>query len=292
VDSYQGLGGSLAEHLRELGFRAAVGAPIVLHGRLWGAVLVSSHDAPFPPDAEQRVGDFAELAAHALAHAQAREDLAASRARIVEAADAERRRLERNLHDGAQQRLVSLALTLRVAALKLPEESEARALVERAGEDLAEALAELREFARGVHPAVLTERGLAAALESLAARAPLPVQLEVRIAGRLPEQVEAALYYVAAEGLTNAARYARARSVSIAVTGSDDHAEIEVGDDGIGGASQESGSGLRGLCDRVEAFGGRLRLHSPPGGGTALSARIPLRVSSPRSPSDPASAPA
>ena len=207
IDDYDALDGSLAVHLRGLGFRCAVAAPIFLDGRLWGAVIVSSIDPePFPAGAEQRIADFAELAAQALANADAREELAASRARIVAAGDAERRRLERNLHDGAQQRLVSLALMLRMAARRHPGDPD----LVRAGEELTHALQELRELARGIHPAVLTERGLEPAVEALATRAPLPVELDVSLGDeRLPGPVEAAAYYVVAEALTNVAKYAQ-----------------------------------------------------------------------------------
>ena len=209
VDDYGEVEGELAARLRGLGFKSAVAAPIVLGG-LWGAVVVSSVGEAFPPGAEQRIADFAELAAQALANAQSRQDLAASRARIVQAGDAERRRLERNLHDGAQQRLVSLALMLRMASRRHPQDPE----LEQAAEELSRALAELRELARGIHPAVLTERGLEPALEALAARAPLPVELEVA-AERLPEPVEAAAYYLVAEALTNVAKYAQASEVHV-----------------------------------------------------------------------------
>ncbi len=273
VDDYGGLEGELATKLQELGFHSAVAAPIFLDGRMWGAVIVSSVDPhPFPPGAEQRIADFAELAAQAMANANARSELAASRARIVQAGDAERRRLERNLHDGAQQRLVSLALMLRLAARRHPGDPD----LERAGEELAHALQELRELARGIHPAVLTERGLQPAVEALATRAPLPVVVGLTLGeDRLPAPVEAAAYYVVAEALTNVAKYARATEVSVAVERSNGHARIEVRDDGVGGAAADGGSGLRGLADRVEALGGRLVVDSPVGCGTTLRAEIP-----------------
>jgi PAS domain S-box-containing protein len=278
VDSYRNLTGELAEQLRDLGFACAVAAPVTLGGRLWGAVIVSSVDPePFPEGDEQRIGDFAELAAQALANAQAHQELAASRARIVEAADAERRRLERNLHDGAQQRLVSLSLMLGLVARRLGGEPEARAALERAREDLSEALEELRELARGIHPAVLSERGLAPAIAGLTARAPLPVTHEVELDERLPEPVEAAAYYVVAEALTNAARHAQATAVRVHVRHTDGVAQVEVADDGVGGAEGHLGSGLRGLADRVEALGGRLGLESRAGLGTTVRAEIPVR---------------
>ncbi len=282
VDTYEGQEGELAETLRSLGFRSAVAAPVVLGGRLWGAVIVSSVDPePFPEGAEQRIADFAELASQALANAEAREQLAASRARIVQAGDAERRRLERNLHDGAQQRLVSLSLTLRLAARRLGDDPELLA----AGEELAQALEELRELARGIHPAVLTEYGLVPAIQALATRTPIPVDLELDLDERLPAPVEAAAYYVVAEALTNVAKYAEASGALVHVFRSErsgDEASgrgrrracVEVRDDGIGGALQD-GSGLRGLADRVEALGGALYLRSPEGEGTTLLAEIP-----------------
>jgi PAS domain S-box-containing protein len=273
IDDYDAIGGGeLATHLRGLGFRCSVAAPIFLDARLWGAVIVSSVDPqPFPPGDEQRIADFSELAAQAIANANAREELAASRARIVAAGDAERRRLERNLHDGAQQRLVSLALMLRLAARRHPDDAD----LGSAGQELTFALEELRELARGIHPAVLTERGLAPAVESLAARAPLPVEVSIDLLERLPDAVEAAAYYVVAEALTNVAKYACASVVSVGVGRGNGHALIEVCDDGVGGALAEGGSGLRGLADRVEALGGRFVLQSPVGEGTTLRAEIP-----------------
>ncbi len=271
IETYAGKQGELAETLRSRGYRSAVGAPIVLGGRLWGALVVSNQTPdPFPADAEKRVGDFAELAAQALANADARAQLAASRARIVQAGDAERRRLERNLHDGAQQRLVSLSLTLRMAARRHPGDAELLA----AGDELKHALEELRELARGIHPAVLTEYGLEPGLRVLAGRAPLPVELDVELDERLPAPVEAAAYYVAAEALTNVAKHAHASAVTVRVRREDGLAVIEVADDGRGGADL-GGSGLRGLGDRVEALAGRLAIHSPPGAGTVLRAEMP-----------------
>jgi len=272
VDSYTDLDGELAASLRDLGHQSAVAGPIFQDGRLWGAVIVSGPDEPFPPGAEQRIADFAELAGQALASARAREDLAASRARIVQAGDAERRRLERNLHDGAQQRLVSLALMLRLAARRHPDDEE----LVQAGEELSFALQELRELARGIHPAVLTERGLEPAVRAVADRAPVPVELSVALDERLPGPVEAAAYYVVAEALTNVAKYARATVVSIGVERTNGHARIEVRDDGVGGAAPARGTGLRGLADRVEALGGRLTVDSPLGAGTTLRAEIPV----------------
>jgi signal transduction histidine kinase len=205
------------------------------------------------------------------------EELRASRARLVEASDAARRRIERDLHDGAQQRFVSLALTLRLARNRLDPDSEAASLVDRGLEELDAGLSELRELARGIHPAVLSERGLAPALESLAARAPVPVSCSVLPAQRLPLPVETAAYFLVAEALTNVARYAHASEADVAVTRENGRAVIEVRDDGVGGADPGSGSGLRGIADRVAALDGRLHVESPVGGGTVVRAEIPVR---------------
>jgi signal transduction histidine kinase len=241
------------------------------------------HDGAFAPGDEDRISSFAELAAQALANAEAREQLAASRRRIVEAGDAERRRLERNLHDGAQQRLVATALTLRLAERRLDADADAdpgavRGLLAQAHGEVEQALGELRELARGLHPAVLTDRGLAAALEALATRAPVPVEVVGAPDERLPERVEAAAYYVVSEALANVTKYARASAVRVEVEQVDGHLVVTVSDDGVGGADAAAGSGLRGLADRVEALGGRLEVTSPPGAGTTLRARVPAAV--------------
>ena len=262
--------------LRELGVRASVGAPVVVHGELWGAVVGATKDASFPLGAEQRLAAFAELVAQALANAEAREELAASRKRLVEAALVERRRLERNLHDGAQQRLVGLSMTLRLAERQLERDPEvARDALARANAELSEALEELRELARGLHPAVLTDHGLQAALGALASRAPLPVELSVDLDDRLAEPLEAAAYFVVAEALTNVARYASARTASVTVRREADDVLVEVTDDGSGGADPDAGTGLRGLIDRVEALGGRLEVQSPVDRGTTVRAWLP-----------------
>ena len=277
VESFEGMPGRTAELVRGLGFRSAVGAPISFTGSVWGAVIVSTvEDRPFEHGAEQRLADFAALVGLALANAEAREQVRASRARIVQAGDAERRRLERNLHDGAQQRLVALSLTLRLSEMRLAAgDPEAGALVRQANVELADALEELRELARGIHPAILTDRGLAPALEMLAGRSSIPVEVCAAIEERLPAPVEAAAYYLVAEALTNASKHADATSGRVSMAREDGYAVIEVADDGVGGADDRVGTGLRGLCDRVEALGGRLDVESPAGGGTTLRARIP-----------------
>ena len=204
------------------------------------------------------------------------EELRASRARIVEAADAERRRIERNLHDGTQQRLVSVAMALGLAEAKLPGDPEAaERIVREAREGLSGALAELRELSQGIHPGILSERGLQPALEELAYQAPIPIAVDVALDRRLPEPVEAAAYYVVCESLANVAKYAQATAVSVRVARENGRALIEVADDGVGGADEARGSGLRGLVDRVEALGGKFWLASPPGRGTVVRAEIP-----------------
>jgi GAF domain-containing protein len=278
VDDYADVAGELAEKIRAVGIASSVAAPITVAGKLWGAIVATTgRPRTIPAYTEQRVASFAELVAHALANVDARQQLAASPARIVEAADSERRRLERNLHDGAQQRLVSLALALRLARADVGRDPEAaRRRLEGAEAQLAHALEELRELARGIHPAVLTDRGLAAALEALAVAAPLPVELEDVPAPTLPPAIEAATYYLVAEGVANAAKHARASAVTVRVGRDEGRARIEVCDDGVGGASSPSGGGLSGLADRVEALGGRLEIVSPPARGTSLVAEIPL----------------
>jgi signal transduction histidine kinase len=206
------------------------------------------------------------------------EQLRESRARIVEAGDTERRRLERNLHDGAQQRLVSLALALGLAESKVEQEpATAVTLLQAAREELTQALSELRELARGIHPAVLTERGLTYALTTLVERAPVEVVLDVRLDERPPPAIEAAAYYVVAEALANVAKYARATTATVSIGTDGERMHVEVSDDGVGGADATAGSGLRGLDDRVQAFGGSLRVISRPGQGTRILAELPLR---------------
>jgi PAS domain S-box-containing protein len=266
-----------AERLARHGVNSFVAAPITVSGRLWGVVsaLLSPPDC-FWPGAEERLDAFTRLVSLALANEEARGELAASRARLVTAGDEERRRLERNLHDGAQQRLVSLSLSLRLAQAKLTDDPEAaRELLDTAGEELGVALEELRELARGIHPAVLTERGLGPALQSLCDRAPLAVDLELLVHDHLPKRVEAAAYYVVSEALANVAKYAHASGATVNVSTADGLAVVEVSDDGVGGADPERGSGLRGLSDRIEALDGTLFVHSPPGKGTRIQAEIP-----------------
>jgi signal transduction histidine kinase len=252
-------------------------APIIVDGKEWGLAEVSSSRAqPFPFDTEARLTDFARLVAMAIANAQARSDLTASRARVVTAADTARRRLERDLHDGAQQRLVSLALKARMTELSLPEDQEAvRDQLAEIVQGLGDVSEELRAISRGIHPAILSKGGLGPALRSLAGRSAVPVELDVDVPGRLPDHVEVAAYYVVAEALTNTARHAHAGQVKVTVKTADGHLDLMVQDDGAGGADLANGSGLIGLVDRVEAVGGHLWVNSPAGVGTSLAASIP-----------------
>jgi signal transduction histidine kinase len=269
----------LAEQMERLDVNSLVAAPITVSGCTWG-VVVTTLTAPhsFPPGTEERLEEFTQLVSLALANEESRTQLAASRVRLVSAGDEERRRLERNLHDGAQQRLVSLALSLRHARGRLVSDpGETGALLSAASAELDVALEELRELARGIHPAVLTNRGLAPALESLADRAPLPVELELELptGRRLPEAVEAAAYYLVSEALANIAKHANACCAVVRVASDNGSAVVEIADDGVGGADPHGGSGLRGLTDRIEALDGTLDVFSPPGGGTRIRAEIP-----------------
>ena len=281
IESYAEVGGEIGGRVRGMGVASSVAVPIKVAGATWGALVVPfGADEPEPPHAERRLQAFAELVSLGLASAHARDELEASRLRIVQAADAERRRLERNLHDGAQQRLVGLAVALRLAQDRIrtrPE--EASDLLRGAAKELSEALTELRELAQGIHPAVLTERGLETALEVLAARAPLPVALDVRLSERLPGPVEAAAYYVAAEALANVVKHAGAGSARVRAQRENGRAIIEVEDDGAGGADPE-GSGLFGLRDRVETLEGSMWIESPPGRGTLVHAELPVHARS------------
>jgi signal transduction histidine kinase len=277
VDDYDDVEGELAAKLREFGIRSVVGAPIFVAGRLWGAVMASSvQPHAFPPGTEARMVSFAELVTAALANVDAREQLAASRARIVEAADAARRRIERDLHDGAQQRLVSLALSLRLLESSLEPNSPASRELEAARAELEAALEELRELARGIHPSILTDRGLEAALATVGSRSTVPVELSLEGCGGLPLSVQTTAYFVVAEALTNASKHAGADRIDVRVAAGEGYATVEVRDDGRGGARPARGSGLSGLADRVSALGGTLQIESPAGAGTTIRAQIPV----------------
>ena len=268
---------------RGLGGVSAVGAPIRVAGHLWGAALVvAQREEALPAPTEERLADFAELAATAIANAETQAELTASRARVVASADEARRRIERNLHDGAQQRLVSVALQLRAAQADLPAGLEQlSAELDRIAVGLGETLEELQELARGIHPQILSDRGLRPALEMLARRSVIPVVLSVGTDRRLPEPVEVGAYYVVSEALTNAAKHAHATSMTVEVETVDGILHIQIHDDGVGGAGFSGGSGLVGLRDRVEVLGGRITLRSPLGHGTTLTVELPVREQAP-----------
>jgi signal transduction histidine kinase len=269
--------GSLGVAARESGFRSAVGTPILVDGKLWGVVIAGSTlEQPMPPDTEARLASFTELLAMAIANAQSRVALAASRARIVAAGDESRRRIERDLHDGAQQRLVHAVIVLKLALAALPQdEQNARDLVSEALRHAEEANSELREMAHGILPAALTRGGLRAAVEALLPRVSLPVSADV-LAGRLPDGVEATAYFVISEALTNVVKHAKASGAQVTALVEDGVLQVEVRDDGIGGARAGGATGLGGLTDRVAALDGKLLVESPKGEGTRVLARLPL----------------
>jgi PAS domain S-box-containing protein len=275
VDDWGGLTGEMADAIFRVGYRSTAAVPIVVAGSLWGAVAIASED-PLPPDSEDRLGGFCELVSLAVASAQAREDLIASRRRLVRAGDEQRRRLERNLHDGAQQRFVSVLLRLRLAQGRLAADPTTTSdLLHDAARELDKGLQELREIARGLHPAILGDLGLLPALESLAERLTMPVEIEAD-AERLPEHVEATAYYIVAEALTNVAKHSGAGHARVSVRRDGAVVRCEIADDGRGGADTSSGTGILGLRDRAEAAGGTLSLVSPPGRGTVVTAVLPL----------------
>ena len=278
VDDYAGVRGELVKRLRAMGIKSAVGAPVKVAGGIWGGIIASSgRPHAFPEGAENQLADFAELVTAALANVDAREQLAASRARIVEAGYEERRRLGRDLHDGAQQEFVGAVISLKLAQRRWAQApGEARELVEEALEHMESGIHDLRELAAGIHPSVLTDRGLSAALETLATRSPMPVEIGQVPPGRLPAPVETSAYFVVAEALTNAAKHSGCSHVYVSVQIENGSATVEVHDDGVGGADPSAGSGLRGLADRVSALGGRLEIESPAGEGTTVRARIAM----------------
>jgi signal transduction histidine kinase len=279
-EDYEASAGPIAATVRELGIRAAVASPIVVEGATWGVIAVLSRKPePLPPDTEGRLTEFSQQAGIAVANAKSRSDLAESRARIVRAGDEARRRFERDLHDGAQQRLVSLGLELRAAEATVPPElGDLRPRLSRLETGLNNVLDDLRELSRGLHPAVLTEGGLVPALSSLARRSAVPVELRLELgAERFEEPVEAAAYYVASEAMTNTAKHAQASRSEVRATQRDSWLELVVSDDGRGGAVSSIGSGLTGLVDRVEAIGGTIRIDSPPERGTAIQVKLPIK---------------
>jgi signal transduction histidine kinase len=278
-DDYTDATGPIATVVRGLGIRSAVASPIVVEGATWGVVGVLSRRAqPMAADTEARLAEFSQVAGMAVANAKSRSDLAQSRARIVRAGDEARRRFERDLHDGAQQRLVSLGFQLQAAEESLsPDTNDLGRTLSDLRAEVGNVLDDLRELSRGLHPAVLSEGGLTPALRALARRSAVPVELRLELNGeRFEDSVEAAAYFVASEALTNSAKHARASRVEVRIGRSGSSLELHVADDGRGGADASKGSGLTGLVDRVDAIGGSIRIESPPGSGTTIHAKLPI----------------
>jgi signal transduction histidine kinase len=280
IDGHGDASGPLGAVFREVGIHSAVGTPVVVEGRLWGVMSVgSTQEQPLPADTEARLAGFTDLLGTAIANADSRAELNASRARIVAAADEARRRIERDLHDGAQQRLVSLGLQLRTVQSAMPPElGELDSELSRVTEGLASVVDELREIARGIHPAILAHGGIGPVLKTLARRSPIPVQLDVRADARLPQRVEVATYYVVSEALTNAAKHAHASVIKVEVETVDGALRVRVRDDGTGGADPSRGSGLVGLKDRVETLGGKITVQSQHRAGTSVDVELPIEV--------------
>jgi signal transduction histidine kinase len=281
IDDYQdAASGSLGDIYRDRNVQSAVGVPIMAEGILWGMMAIASTGSqPLPPDTESRLASFTELVAMAIANAESRAQLTASRARIAAAADQTRRRFERDLHDGIQQQLVSLLLNLQTAESDGPcENCGLSGLVERTAQSLVGALDALQEISRGLHPAILSKAGLGSAFKALARRSAVPVELDVRSQRRLPEHIEVAIYYVVAEALANAAKHAHASVVAIELDVQETTLSLAIRDNGVGSADPNRGSGLVGLTDRVEALDGRLEIVSPVGQGTALLIEVPVNV--------------
>jgi PAS domain S-box-containing protein len=278
VDDYEGITSQLAGVIRQRGIRSEVGAPVLVDGRIWGALIAGTDEPdPLPAGSELRLARFSELIATAVANATTRSELVESRARIVTASDEARRRIERNLHDGTQQRLVTLGLDLQAVSAKIPGElADVRSELEGFSAAIEAVLDEVRELSRGLHPALLSQGGLRPALKTLARKSPIRVRLDLDIGRRPPESIEIAVYYVVSESLTNVAKHAQASEVSIEVATYDALLRATIEDNGIGGAQASAGSGLIGLIDRVEALGGRFNLESPPGQGTKISIELPL----------------
>jgi signal transduction histidine kinase len=270
---------SSSERAERLRIRCSVAIPIIVEGALWGTIGAGTNCDQFPDDAERRMLEFTELAGTAIANADSRHELAASRRRIVAASDEARRQIERDLHDGTQQRLVSLGLAVRAAEINIPpDRDDLRVELARVARGLADAVEDLQELSRGIHPAILSNGGLGPALKTLARRSAIPVALDVTTDGRLPEAIEVAAYFVASEALANAIKHAHASRVDLTFTQNDEGVLLSIRDDGVGGADSGRGSGLVGLHDRVEALGGTITIESPPGAGTLLVVALPLEL--------------
>jgi signal transduction histidine kinase len=279
MTGYQHATSGIGVWARTRGVRSGVGFPVVVEGRLWGVMIAfTMAEDPQPEGIEARMAEYTELVGTAIANAETRAKLTAARARLVAASDETRRRIERDLHDGAQQRLVSLGLELRAAEAVVPDGQNAlRERLSATAEGLSGVLEDLQEISRGLHPAILSKGGLRPAIKALARRAGIPVELELNVDERLDEPFEVAVYYIVAEAVTNAARHASASFVRVRLDAADDAIHLRVEDDGTGGVTPDlGGSGLIGLKDRVEALGGTIEAGSPDGRGTALDIRIPL----------------
>jgi signal transduction histidine kinase len=269
----------------EAGVRSSVAAPITVEGNLWGCISAASTnpDEPPAPGTETRLSNFSDLVATAIANAEGRSELAASRRRIVAASDDARRLIERDLHDGTQQRLVSLGLAVRAVEANLPpERDDLRAQLSGVAMGLVAAVEDLQEISRGIHPAILSKGGLGPALQALSHRSAIPVDLDIRTDVRLPEPIEVAAYFVASEAFANAAKHSQASRIDLSLEQREGRLLLSVRDDGVGGADTARGSGLVGLMDRVEAIGGSIRVSSRPGKGTQIEVELPLELESPQ----------
>jgi PAS domain S-box-containing protein len=283
MDDYSDATDPIGVAARSAGHKSVVGSPIVVEGHLWGVMTAASTDEPMPAGSETRLASFTELVATAIANAESRSALNASRRRIVAASDETRRRIERDLHDGTQQRLVSLGLAVRAAEANLPpERDDLRAQLSGVATGLVAAVEDLQEISRGIHPAILSKGGLVPALRALAHRSAIPVDLEITADVRLEEPIEVAAYFVASEALANAAKHSEASRIDVLLAQRDGSLVLSVCDDGVGGADGSRGSGLVGLTDRVEALGGSIRVSSRPGEGTQITAELPLELELPQ----------
>jgi PAS domain S-box-containing protein len=277
IDDFSAATDPIGVAVREAGYKSAVGSPIVVEGRLWGVISAASTEGPMPRGTEARLASFTELVATAVVNAESSAELAASRRRIVAASDETRRRIERDLHDGTQQRLVSLGLAVRAAEANLPpDRDDLRDELSRVAMGLANAVDDLQEISRGIHPAILSKGGLAPALAGLAHRSPIPVNLELKADARLPEPIEVAAYYVASEALANVAKHAQASQIEVSLASRNRSLVLSIRDDGVGGAYRGRGSGLVGLQDRVEALGGTIEIDSSAGCGTCVAVTLPI----------------
>lgn len=277
VNDYHDIAGG-KPYLRE-GLLSAIALPIHVHGRLWGMIAVGSANGALPPDTEHRMTEFTDLVAATVANAQSRSELATSRMRLVAASDEARRRIERDLHDGAQQRLVALALRLRLAAAGASADThKTNEEITNVGRELLDVIDELREISRGIHPVILSEEGLRPALRALGRQSAIPVKMNVRVNSRLAEPVEVGAYYIVSEALTNVAKHACASFVHVDAEVSEGKLRVLVRDDGVGGANPSRGSGLVGLKDRIEALGGTFLVRSRDGQGTTVSCELPATL--------------